>query len=299
MGAPPACHRLSLDGAAGPRRAHRRRLSEPQPPAPPPPAAPAEFLDALPDSLVQLHLLPALDVADKRALRWAGGGVGWGSGSVDGGAQSSGRPHAAAAGATPCARAHAASTGRPSPPRSGTCSHARALVNTVVRRARVAAGDLLPPDAPGAAAPRLGRRFPGLTAVEAYDCADAPVTDDALAAFLDSCGPEVGGCVGGWVGGCVGAGHARQARGPSHSATLGSSRAPRAARPLPAPSHPVPIQPPPPPQILSQITEVNIKRCHYVGRGLLQWLRARCPRLKSLAASRCAGAACLATPRAH
>jgi len=71
-----------------------------------------------------------------------------------------------------------------------------------VTRVRLAAGDLLPADAPGAVAPTLGGRFPGLAAVEAYDCSDSPVTDDALIAFLESCGAEVSAALGvvvGWV----------------------------------------------------------------------------------------------------
>ncbi|KAI8471213.1 MAG: hypothetical protein J3K34DRAFT_520708 [Monoraphidium minutum] len=173
--------RLSLDGAWAPRRdADAARDCGPG-------AADAcascgaavAFLDALPDSLLQRHLLPLLAPPDKQALR----------------------------------AAH---------------PHARALLNGAVTRVRLAAGDLLPRDAPGAAAPRLGGRFPALAAAEAYDCADAPVTDDALTAFLASCGPR----------------------------------------------------------LLSQLEEVDVKRCHYVGRGLLDFLAAACPRLARISASR-------------
>lgn len=83
------------------------------------------------------------------------------------------------------------STAHLSPTPRGTSPHARILVNEAVTRVRLAAGDLLPPDQPGATAPRLGNRFPNLRAVEAYDCKDAPVTDEGLVAFLCDCGPQV------------------------------------------------------------------------------------------------------------
>ncbi|KIZ06726.1 hypothetical protein MNEG_1222 [Monoraphidium neglectum] len=143
-------------------------------------AAPAAaFLDALPDGVLQSHLLPALSAAEKQALR-------------------------------------------------ATHPHARELLNAAVTRIRVAAGDLLPPDRPNAAAPQLGRRFPALRAVEAFDCSDAPVFDEALISFLQSAGAE----------------------------------------------------------LLAQLVEFDVKRCHYVGRGLLDFLRAACPRLARLSASK-------------
>ncbi|KIZ03529.1 hypothetical protein MNEG_4431 [Monoraphidium neglectum] len=40
------------------------------------------------------------------------------------------------------------------------------------------------------------------------------------------------------------------------------------------------------PQILSQIHAVDVKRCHYVGRPLLAFLRSSCPALRRLSASR-------------
>jgi hypothetical protein len=56
MGIPSKAGRTSLDGA---------RAS----PLPPAAAGGVEFLDALPDSIVQLHLLPQLEPSDKCALR--------------------------------------------------------------------------------------------------------------------------------------------------------------------------------------------------------------------------------------
>lgn len=104
----------------------------------------------------------------------------------------------------------------------------RALVNSAVTRVRVAAGDLLPAGRPGAAAPRLGRRFPALRELEVFDCAEAPVSDERLVAFLSDCGRE----------------------------------------------------------LLSQISKFDLKRCHYVGRNLLEFLKTHCSGLTCLSASR-------------
>lgn len=116
----------------------------------------------------------------------------------------------------------------------------RLAANAAVTRARVTACDLLPADAPGAAAPRLGARFPSLSALEVADAADAAACDDALVAFLGGAG------------------------GGNNDCAVDAESA----------------------AMLARLEAVDVKRAHYVGPRLLRFLRARCPSLRALAASR-------------
>jgi hypothetical protein len=277
----------------------------------PAPAAASAFLDALPDSVLAHHLLPALSAADKQALRRARGAAGgWlgAKGRVSTTAAAGARAlRAAAPGTTPplsrAARGRSSrSTRHPVKPaarpeiapaaRRATHPHTRAVLNAAVSRVRLAAGDLLPAGG-AAAAPALGARFPALRAVEAFDCADAPVTDGALVAFLRTAGPGVRGRDGAGAAARAWRGAAgpparrsgyrcrRRPDRPRLASRLAPPRSPGAdaARPRPAPR-------PAAAQLLAQVSEVDVKRCHYVGRGLLDFLRASCPRLTRLSASR-------------
>jgi hypothetical protein len=168
-------------------------------------AAPAAaFLDALPDGVLQSHLLPALSAAEKQALRCDRRGAGVSCVAAPRGRDATPAvalihelaPAACRNRIASCIQPFLASQPAPPPACRATHPHARELLNAAVTRIRVAAGDLLPPDRPNAAAPQLGRRFPALRAVEAFDCSDAPVFDEALISFLQSAGAEVGGGLG-------------------------------------------------------------------------------------------------------